>query len=133
MVELKVTHDYIYMKINYKIVLLLSVLLYSCKETNNTGIYLGQYFIKGQEIYINIDNGKFTYKKSFKSNYVRSSPKLLRTYSSKNDSIKVQFKLNGKDSAVNIKSLTEKILIGGDKDGDIFIYTEENKDVWIVN
>lgn len=115
------------------IILILFILFFSCQEKKVTKFYLGQYFEKGQKVKVEIDNGNYIYQHVFKSNYVVDSPKFIKEYKVTKDDIVVHLTIDNNDTIVILPSNTEKVLLGNDIKKDLFIYTEKDVDVWLVN
>jgi len=117
-----------------RIIVCFFILFVSCNENDSEIlIYQGQYFEKNQDLVLDIDNGKFVYKKEFNSDYIVDRPKLIKKYRTDESNFSVHLTIENKDTTLVFPSSTKKILFGEDSDGDLFIYTENDSDVWLID
>lgn len=115
-------------KITLSITLL--IIAVSCCE-NRVTVYHSSYFDKGQEIKIDIDDGNFKYGNKFKKYYSRDTHTKIKEICTKNDSIKIYFMVDGKDTTTYISSSTKKILLSFNSEKEINIYTENDESAWL--
>ncbi|MFS4494492.1 hypothetical protein [Maribacter sp. 2308TA10-17] len=122
------------MSIKYKLIYSIGLLILICScNTEKTSFYQGQYFQANQELELIINDGEYVYNKKFVEQYSRGNYQLIKRIKSQNDSIKVYLKIDNKDTLLFLPSSTEKVLFGNDAYRNLFIYTEKDTVVWMMD
>jgi len=89
------------------------------------------YFNKDQSYQLDIDSGSFTRKKKFREVYITDKYKRLGVFKTDQDSIRVRFVLDLKDTVFTIPSnYSKRMIIGSNAYGEILIGFDRDSSFW---
>jgi hypothetical protein len=122
------------MSIKYKRIYYVGLLFFvsSC-YSEKISFYQGPYFQANQELELSINDGEYVYHKKFVENYSRDSYELIKKIKLQTDSIKVYLKIDNRDTFLFFPSSTKKVLFGNDAYRNLFVYTEKDTAVWLMD
>ncbi len=104
----------------------------TCEEYGTLKVYHGSYLPVNSWVSINIDDGTYIWRRYFLLGYLDDTERLLVEYCPVSDSIKINFRLNLKDTTFYLKSDSHwQLGLGSNDEREFSIGKSDDIDYWI--